>query len=348
MSAASTSFQLRSVILEITNRCNLRCLHCGSSSGKARADEFSTAELAALIDDLRGLGCEEVTLLGGEVFLREDWEALAGRIRNQGMRLIVVTNGLLVDDTLAKRLARLDPYVVGVSIDGATPESYRRVRGGRGFEASVGALHRLLGAGLPAVNAITTFQRLNLPDFDAFVELFAGTAINWQVQIAGKGGERFRDELFFLPEDFSNFAEKVIEARLRRMDLKLSTMDDFGYYPLLPAPRGLNNWAGCQAGISILAIRSNGDVLPCLSLGDPFVVANVRKETLAEIWASEVHFERFRHKQRYLKGACAVCEARERCRGGCSEIAWSVTGNIFEDPYCLRTMERARLLAAIC
>ena len=70
------------------------------------------------------------------------------------------------------------------------------------------------------------------------------------------------------------------EARVR-----LCPMDDFGYFPLDPALQHLHQtWSGCMAGIEVIGIRSNGDVLGCLSLGDDFVEANVRQRPLAEIW----------------------------------------------------------------
>ena len=59
-------------MIEITNRCNLRCVHCGSSSGSAREDEMSTGELMRVVDEVGEMGCEAVTLLGGEPLLHRD------------------------------------------------------------------------------------------------------------------------------------------------------------------------------------------------------------------------------------------------------------------------------------
>lgn len=64
-------------VIEITNACNLRCPHCTSTSGCARADEMTLSELQGAIRDLASLGCREVTLLGGEFVLRRDWPEVA-------------------------------------------------------------------------------------------------------------------------------------------------------------------------------------------------------------------------------------------------------------------------------
>ncbi|HVI02179.1 MAG TPA: radical SAM protein, partial [Enhygromyxa sp.] len=64
-------------VWEITLRCDLACRHCGSRAGRARADELSTAEALAMVAQLAGLGVEEVTIIGGEAYLRDDWPILA-------------------------------------------------------------------------------------------------------------------------------------------------------------------------------------------------------------------------------------------------------------------------------
>src|SRR6478609_1444963 len=60
-------------IWETTLRCDLACRHCGSRAGRERPDELSTAESLDLVRQLAELGCKEVTLIGGEAYLRDDW-----------------------------------------------------------------------------------------------------------------------------------------------------------------------------------------------------------------------------------------------------------------------------------
>jgi radical SAM protein with 4Fe4S-binding SPASM domain len=125
-------------------------------------------------------------------------------------------------------------------------------------------------------------------------------------------------------------------------------MDDFGYHPLDPALAFLHDsWRGCIAGRELVGIRSNGDVLGCLSLGDEFVEANLRRECLADIWSSRRYFERFRHKERLLTGHCASCAFGLECRAGCSAMAHSATGSIGQNPYCLRHLETEELLSQL-
>src|SRR5438105_15141290 len=60
-------------VWEITLACDLACRHCGSRAGRERPDELTTAEALDLVDQIADLGVKEVTLIGGEAYLREDW-----------------------------------------------------------------------------------------------------------------------------------------------------------------------------------------------------------------------------------------------------------------------------------
>ncbi len=338
---------LRYAVLEITNRCNLRCPHCGSTSGEARAGELTLAELRALVRELRSLGCEEVTVLGGEALLRPDWLEIARAVRDEGLDLVLITNGLLLRrDYQLRALRDLAPRIVGVSLDGASRETYRALRGVDGFDHCVGLLERLRDDGHENVNAITTFVRANLPEFDDFVRLFDGRRINWQVQLGNRGG-RLPEEQLLTRQDYGWLTRRMRDALVERPEtLWLCPMDDFGYFPLDPALAFLHRtWRGCAAGLEVVGVRSNGDVLPCLSLGDAFVVGNLRRTPLRELWRADLPFGAFRRKREALRGECALCPHGPVCRAGCSAMAWSATGHIGRNPYCIRSLEIAEILA---
>lgn len=336
-------------VVEVTNRCNLRCPHCASDSGRARADEMSLAELTALFVELRAIGCRELSLLGGEFLLRPEWFEVARAVKDAGIELQLITNGLLVTPEVRRQFKSLDPQTVCVSIDGATTESYRAARGVDGFETCRSLLFALRDDGFRQVNAITTFNAKNLGDFDRFAEMFIDTGIVWQVQMAHKGGERFPDDLLMSREQFEWLADRVTHWVYGYHDrLKLMTMDDFGYFPMTPKLRYLCQiWDGCSAGRRIVGVRANGDVLPCLSLGSAFVEDNIRRRSLTDIWRDPASFPRFRGKSGELTGRCAKCPAAARCKAGCSAMALSQTGTLTETTFCVRQLETERILASL-
>ena len=333
-------------VIEITNRCNLRCPHCASASGVQREDELSRVELQEIFAHLKRLGCWKVTILGGEFLLRKDWFEIASDVKATGMELTLITNGLLVDDAVRKQFLELEPQTVGVSLDGATPETYRRQRGVDGFQHCMDLICALQREGIRQVNAITTFTSVNINEFDEFAEIFRDTEIVWQVQMAHKAGNRFDDRLLLTQEQYEYFVERVTHYLYDwHGHLKLMTMDDFGYFSMSPKLRFTHQlFSGCPAGTRVLGIRSNGDVLGCLSLGDEFVEANLRQVPLEEIWISGKYFTRFREKAKHLTGHCAKCAFAERCKAGCSAQAISGTGTLGENLFCVRRLEEKQLL----
>ena len=118
-----------SVVWETTLACNMNCLHCGSSAGKRRVKELSTDESMKLCDDLKTLGTRVISMMGGEPFLRKDWEDIALYIRDLNMNLTFMSNGLLIDDKIITKLKKIDPYAVTISIDGATASTHNTIRG---------------------------------------------------------------------------------------------------------------------------------------------------------------------------------------------------------------------------
>ena len=81
-------------VWEITLGCDLKCLHCGSRAGKRRPDELSTGECLELVEQLASLGTREVTLIGGEAYLRKDWTLIIRSIRDAGMDCTLQSGGL--------------------------------------------------------------------------------------------------------------------------------------------------------------------------------------------------------------------------------------------------------------
>ncbi|MBN2340413.1 MAG: radical SAM protein [Deltaproteobacteria bacterium] len=340
--------KLTYAVIEITNRCNLRCRHCASTSGKARPNELSFDEIAALLESIRSLGGEEITIIGGEALLREDWYEICLLVTQLEMRLILISNGLQMTSETLSKLRALSPYLVGFSLDGATRESYRQMRGVDGFDHVMTLLEQLVDDGHPNVNAITTFTRDNLYQFDEFADLFDRKNITWQVQLANGGGKRFNTNQFITKADFTFFVERMKAAYRNRPNLRLRHMDDFGYCPIDPTLNFLHQtWHGCIAGRELIGVRSDGDVMGCLSLGDGFSEENIRRVPLQEIWTSDKYFTRFRNKQNLLTGACKQCPAADDCRAGCTSIAYSATGDIGYNPYCIRALENEEIISAV-
>lgn len=336
----------RTCVWELTLACDARCRHCGSSAGRARPGELDGREALALVADLAALGCESVTLSGGEPLLRRDWPAIAAAVVERGMRLELVTNGLSAL-TQADAIAAAGFHSVTLSIDGphAVHDGLRGVPGG---------LERLLaGAAALAARGVrlaanTQVNRENLAELDRIHALLLERGFGgWQLQLTMAHG-RARDggALCLAPAELPRLADFIVELR-HRSPLRVQVGDNLGYMgrsePRLRTASGPPRqfFAGCQAGLGVLGIRSDGTVLGCLSLPAALAAGNLRERPLAALWADD---DGFAYNRRFapalLTGACAGCAFGPVCRGGCRSLAWSATGTLFDNPRCLHRIER--------
>jgi MoaA/NifB/PqqE/SkfB family radical SAM enzyme len=120
------------VVWNMTRRCNLKCIHCYSSSDNIDyPDELTTQEGKELIADLAKFGSPVILFSGGEPFLRQDLLELAQHAVDKGMRAVISTNGTLITKELAAKLQKIGLSYVGVSLDGLE-KTHDRFRGHKG------------------------------------------------------------------------------------------------------------------------------------------------------------------------------------------------------------------------
>jgi radical SAM protein with 4Fe4S-binding SPASM domain len=344
MKEKHTTYQLMFVNIELTLKCNLRCLHCGSTAGKARIEELSSEQWLEVIRDLADLGCEEVCVLGGEPLVLKAWQDIAEEICSLGMSLVLITNGWLIEPEVIsrlKQLSRLDR--IGVSLDGATAETHDRIRGRAGsFDRALKALWSLRDAGFE-VGAITSVSRLNLKELFAMRDLLLNQDITWQLQTVSGHGERWNGEWNLTPGQHYQVAELISKSRQRFgvKALPIAGSHGFGYNSSrLDGYAELPHWPGCAGGIATLGITSAGDVKPCLSQPGTRVVGNLKSEPLRDIWADDGRFARTRgFTLEKLEGFCKSCPHAMVCRAGCPNLSLSATGSDADNPFCLFRLE---------
>lgn len=338
---------LRSACIELTRRCNLHCLHCGSAAGTKLPRELDLGELEAVIRDIANLGGERIALLGGEPLLHRGWRRVVELARGQGLDVALITNGLPVTAEVARALVDSGLTHVGLSLDGASDKVHDPLRGMKGARTRVWeALERIRSVGLP-ITVITTAVRTNLPQLEQMRDqlVAAGPGLVWQIQAASSGGERFPADLAVHPEDLLRIARFIEETRktVPLDTLAVAGAHDVGYYPATVRDFGTaGTWRGCPGGITSLGITSDGSLKPCLSMQDNEIQGNVRERPLRSLWRDPRRFERNRFPAPgKLEGECARCPYGSLCRGGCPQMARTGTGDVWDNPFCLRRVERA-------
>ncbi|MBW2276010.1 MAG: radical SAM protein [Deltaproteobacteria bacterium] len=344
----STRFKPRYCVYEVTLACDARCIHCGSTAGRARANELDLKDALHLFDDLADLGCESVTLSGGEPLERPDWPDLVAGVRERGMRAELITNGLQVA-AQADRIAAAGFFAVTFSVDGP-PEVHDRLRGVPGaFERVVAGAAALVDRGV-RIGAATQINRQNLPLLDRIHDLLVEHRFEgWQVQLTMPHGRAAAlvDELCLKPVDLLPL-ESALLAIKSRTDLFVQAADNIGYMgrsePVLRAgrPGRAAVYGGCQAGMQVVGLTSDGAVRGCLSMPPSFDEGNIKQRPFTEIWNDP---EAFAYNRGFatadLDQPCRDCAFAKFCRAGCHSMAVAATGSICSNPYCLHLVQRA-------
>ncbi|HBL19227.1 MAG: hypothetical protein A2X36_03085 [Elusimicrobia bacterium GWA2_69_24] len=329
---AEFPFKPRVVGWELTLRCNMRCIHCGSRAGAPRPDELSEAEGLDLIAQLVDLGTQVVTLSGGEPLMHPSWPVYAKRFVDSKVNTFLITNGLLLEENIG-RIKDLGLRRIGVSLDGLEAVHDRIRSMPDSFAKAIRAVRAAKKAGLD-IGAVTHVSRANFGELEGMYKLFSEIPLDyWQVQITFRQGRMTEHEDMSLdPKQLPEVAAFVRRKQALK-GLPVVPGDNLGYY-CVPDIRE-KPWKGCFAGRHLVGIDADGSVKGCLSLPREFIEGNIRKEPLRRIWEDPQRFKYNRYfSADMLEGSCKGCPHGDPCRAGCTVTAYSATGNRFDNPYC--------------
>lgn len=354
------------VIWEVTQACDLACVHCRASAQPGRNPlELGVKDSRRLIDQVAELRPPVFVITGGDPLKRPDIYDLVEYANAQGVRTSLTPSAtpLLTRDAiteLQKRgLARL-----AISLDGPTAEihdTFRRVPGS--YQWTLNAVRWAREIGLP-VQINTTITRHNLQYLDRMIALLDTLDIVlWSVFFLVPTG-RGQDVGLISAEEFEQvFARLHATAQRGKFDIKSTEAQHYrrfllqkraeerrkGIAPVTATPfasiMGVNPSDGISRapkgindGKGFVFISHLGEVFPSGFL--PISAGNVRKTSLAEIYRNSSLFTSLRDASN-LNGKCGVCEFRDIC-GGSRARAYAVTGDMFaEEPCCVYVPKKA-------
>ncbi|MBW4615626.1 MAG: nif11-class peptide radical SAM maturase 3 [Desmonostoc vinosum HA7617-LM4] len=335
-------------VWEITLKCNLACQHCGSRAGHTRAKELSTAEALDLVKQMADVGITEVTIIGGEAFLRPDWLEIAQAITKAGMLCGMTTGGYGITLDTAHRMKDAGINVVSVSVDGLEA-THDRIRGRQGsWQWAFKTMSHLKQAGI-SFGCNTQINRLSAPEFPRIYEYLRDAGIfAWQIQLTvPMGNAADNSEILLQPYELLDVYPMIarVAQRARREGVQVQPGNNIGYYgPYERILRGGGDawtfWQGCSAGLAALGIEADGAIKGCPSLPTTaYTGGNIRDHSLRKI-IEETEELRFNlgagtpKGTEHLWGFCKTCEFAELCRGGCSWTAHVFFDKRGNNPYC--------------
>lgn len=328
----------------VTSRCNLRCSHCYQE--RYSDSEFDLAELVAILGQLEGLlealgqapGTVplpgHINLTGGEPFCRPDFPALLDILAAWKPRITfsILTNGSFIDRAMARKLRRLRPGYVQLSIDGSAA-THDRIRGAGDFKRVLDAVNQLRSQHLRTMISFTA-HRSNFREFPEVAALARklGVARLWADRAIPAGGAVLNGIEPLTPAQTREFFGLMAQARMQ-------ASRSWFRHTEIAMHRALQFLAGgvpyaCPAGDTLLALQPNGDVYPCRRM--PVRLGNIRDASLLEIYRESPFLRRLRDRSVISEG-CEQCRWARSCRGGLRCLAYAVSGNPHRaDPGCWR------------
>lgn len=333
----------------ITGKCNLRCKHCYSeASQEPFPDELSTEEAKRVLDEVARLGARLLIFDGGEPLCRDDFFSILEHASSKGLRVVIGSNGTLIDVDVARRLKSSGVMAVQISIDGAKPQTHDWFRGEEGaFSKALEGAEACKKAYLPFQFGMT-IRRGNLDELPAMLKLAAeagAVAAEFFDLVRVSRVKREIPDEALAPEQRKEVMEWLAEAqrdypiiiRVPGCPMYTLILQEKNIQPKHFPPSLLERIPyykrGCAAGMpnGYLTILPGGDIIPCMLL--QIKLGNVRREGLAWIWENSPVLSTLRERK-LLQGECGLCVYKDIC-AGCRGRAYEEKGDMLAtDPGC--------------
>lgn len=293
-----------SVQLDLTYRCNERCVHCYLDHEDQ--GELTTAEIRALLDQLAEAGVLFLILSGGEIFLRRDLIEILAHARRQLFCVKLKTNAVLIREAQAARIAELGVDSVQVSLYSHRPEVHDAITQVRGsFQRTLRGIRRLHAQGV-RVTLANVLMRHNAGDYSQVQalakELGVGYSIDPTITPMMDGDRSILD---------LNMDRAMLAAVFRDPTL-VGNPQEFCAPPAgpLPAQEALETLP-CTAGHTACYISPYGDLYPCVQF--PLPSGNVRRTSFLEIWRGSPQLREVRAITLNDLQGCSTCQHGSSC-----------------------------------
>lgn len=256
-----------SVHLELTYRCNWRCVFCYNPRHSDRR-ALSVGEWCEVFDDLRELGTLTITFTGGEPLARSDFFEIAAAARERRFAIRIFTNAALIDESMASRIVELRPTSVEVSIHGATADVHDRATARPGsFDDALRGIDCLRAAGIrPVVKMpLTSMNEHQIEDV-----LALASARDLELHV----------DPHLTPRDDGDQSPLAYAPSADAIRRVYTLIRD-----AIPHEERTRGGSNCGVGRITMAIDPEGNVFPCIQWRHR-ALGNVRETRLRDLWLS--------------------------------------------------------------
>ena len=319
----------------ITNRCNLDCLHCRGMD----KEELDSRTILRVAEEIPSLKPRWVIVEGGEPLLRKELFEIIEIIHNSNIKIYLISNGMLFNEDLARRFAKLDVNLM-ISIDGADRESYEKIRRGASFERLKKSVAIANKYGI-LDSCPVTIGKQNYNQIDKLFK-FAKEVGYKKITFLGLKPCRDYEKYVLNGEEYRSFFLSVVR---KQNDYQMDVYVDEPFFKPFLKEHHIDYSPNPENGIIVpdvsrcifgeyMFIETNGDVKPCTFA--PVAIGNVNERSLNEIWKDMQNSELIKKIKDFStrESSCGECKYLYEC-GGCRSRTFNLTGSWSEtDPSC--------------
>jgi AdoMet-dependent heme synthase len=323
------------VHLDVTYRCNERCVHCYLDHDDH--GELTTEEMKDVLDQLADAGTFFLTLSGGEVLMRRDFFQILEHARKLQFNVRIKTNGVMIHEAEAKRMRALGVEQVQISVYSHRPAVHD-------------AITKLPGSLKRSVDAIRFIKSQGLKVTVANVLMNGNSGDHAGVQaLAIELGATYTLDPTITPKmdgDMSILNLRIPGAELESVfhtEALVGNVEEFCAPPPKPGDDILDGYP-CSAGHTAAYITPYGDVFPCVQF--PLPSGNIRRQTFLDIWQNSPELNEVRSIHARDLPVCSTCNhvgTCTRCPGlaymegsmrGPSTVRSHIDGRVFRLRTC--------------
>ena len=311
------------ISMNLTKKCNLRCIQCFSDSGNLKDKELTTKDMYNLFDSMVENGTFFICLGGGEPFTRTDLFDILEYGKEKQLAVSIVTNGLLLTKEIIERLNNLDVDYLWVSFEGMK-DNHEKLRGKGTFDKTIAAL-KLLKEYYKGRTALRmSINKYNIDEVDDLLKI----AEKYDIDLVRytpllSFGRAVGKDLTINQDEYIRFLDNMKKIKSNKVEI---------VYPNMPNNKfwiGTNGF-GCHCGKEAVWIDEIGNYSPCIFWGSDFNIGNIKNDDYSELWEKSLQVSNIKGNE-----ICEKCSNYKVCRGGCRARVLFELGNLDDvDPLC--------------
>ena len=329
--------RLTYLFIELTDICNLCCMHCGSHCSPAKGTYIDTDLLLSSLKEISedfDPDSVMVCLSGGEPLLHPDFFKIVSGIADLGFSWGITTNGTLIDEDAAAKMQKYGLGSVTISIDGleASHDWLRQCSGA--YQKAVSAVSVLCNFGFQT-QATSVIHKKNLVELEAMFRVMCELNVcSWRIINMEPIGRAIQNKDLLLSA--KQMYELLLFIQDKRFDKRTPMDIRFGcshYLSYEFEHEVRENYFICGSGTYVGSILCNGDIFSCLDIArrPDLIQGNIRHDRFSDVWKNR--FQVFRQDRGSLCKSCSECDERSFCCGD-SAHTWNYETN--EPMFCYK------------